>query len=226
VGNTQIVKAHTLMHHAHFTKLDAVNTAVSKMNPTFCAIAHPDGDVANCAVSDKIDLANSATVDAISAQEPDLPVSFDTCLYKAKLTAGGPFDLAQYKSACGAERAAYNAAKFDNPMFDTAHCGKFAMHCSTIFIDASASAWCICLSAYACAWARPACLVICVSLFPSTSFLYEAVVCVSVSSSMHTYKINTSMYTNFKKILVGCNNGIGGLHEKFPPPPPLLHPRH
>jgi len=23
----------------------------------------------------------------------------------------------------------------------------------------------------------------------------------------------------------GCNNGIGGFHEKFPPPPPLLQPK-
>jgi len=85
----QIVKAHTLLHaahfhSAHFTSLEEGSAAegsaeggaaapaaaggaaapgggndVATMNPTFCAMAHPGGDVSACAPTDTVDVRSS-----------------------------------------------------------------------------------------------------------------------------------------------------------------------
>lgn len=50
---------------------------------------------------------------------------FIPCLAAAKQAAGGPFGVDAYKAACKVERAAYNAAKYNQPLFDMDHCGQF-----------------------------------------------------------------------------------------------------
>ena len=68
-----IKNAVTLLHHAHFTKLEVVSPPMASMNPTFCAIAHPAGDIQNCTADDLIDIGTPVIPADAAAGTPEIP---------------------------------------------------------------------------------------------------------------------------------------------------------